>query len=176
METVNQKTAAEYQKQHSFEEFKSKNKDVVRLQTERVLRALAQPALKLDFANKTTPSAEIINKVKHDLTVEKGAHCDTPRFMITEFLADESRTIDDVALPRYLNHRYRYDIFPLTRTLDEYPPYLPTAAKELLARPITNTSDINSVVRGPDRMRRMAMCPPFLRAFPSLRPVFPVLR
>ncbi len=124
METVNQKTAAEYQKQHSFEEFKSKNKDVVRLQTERVLRALAQPALKLDFANKTTPSAEIINKVKHDLTVEKGAHCDTPRFMITEFIADELRTIDDVDLPRYLYHRYRYDIFPLTRTLDEYPPYL----------------------------------------------------
>ena len=32
--------------------------------------------------------------------------------------------IEDEKIPLYLFHRYRYEIFPAKRTLDEYPPYV----------------------------------------------------
>ena len=44
--------------------------------------------------------------------------------VITPFVADEMRLLSDLDIPRYLYHRYRYDIFPLIRRLDNFPPYL----------------------------------------------------
>ena len=46
------------------------------------------------------------------------------RFTITPFVADEMRLIEDKDIPRYLFHRYRYEIYPQLQKLDDYPPYL----------------------------------------------------
>ena len=46
------------------------------------------------------------------------------RFSITPFVADEMRLIEDKDIPRYLFHRYRYEIYPQLHKLDDYPPYL----------------------------------------------------
>lgn len=48
----------------------------------------------------------------------------SPRFAIGSSVAEEINSLDDKDLPRYLVHRYRYEIFPQTHELDDYPPYL----------------------------------------------------
>ena len=49
---------------------------------------------------------------------------EAPRFVISQNVADEINGLDDKDVPRYLVHRYRYEIFPQTYELDDYPPYL----------------------------------------------------
>ena len=43
---------------------------------------------------------------------------------LTPFVADEMRILPDEELPKYLFHRYRYEVYPKLNKLDEYPPYL----------------------------------------------------
>lgn len=43
---------------------------------------------------------------------------------ITPFVAEELARIDDKNLPRYVFHRFRYDVFPSLRQLDAFPPYV----------------------------------------------------
>lgn len=47
-----------------------------------------------------------------------------PRFALAPSVVEEIATLEDAVLPRYLVHRYRYEIFPQTRALDGFPPYL----------------------------------------------------
>ena len=46
------------------------------------------------------------------------------RFSLSPNIVDEIATYSDLDLPRYLVHRYRYEIYPQLKILDEYPPYL----------------------------------------------------
>ena len=46
------------------------------------------------------------------------------RFTLNPSVIEEISTYSDLELPRYLVHRYRYEIFPQLKTLDGYPPYL----------------------------------------------------
>lgn len=52
------------------------------------------------------------------------AEPDSSEFRITPFIADEMSVIEDIHLPRYVYHRYRYDVYPKSRELDAFPPYL----------------------------------------------------
>ncbi len=45
-------------------------------------------------------------------------------YSIIPMVADEMSRVDDSQLPRYLYHRYRYEVYPAQKVLDEYPPYL----------------------------------------------------
>lgn len=50
---------------------------------------------------------------------------DGPRFSLSPNVIDEILSLDDESsLPRYLAHRYRYEIFPQQRVVDGFPPYL----------------------------------------------------
>ncbi len=122
IEPLKKKMAEQYQKQHSFDEFKSKNINAVQTQIQRTIQLLSLQDFSVEFQNQTTPALPLLKQVLQDLKDDGGAKI--PKFKITEFIADEMRTIDDADLPRYLYHRYRYDTFPVTKTLDEYPPYL----------------------------------------------------
>ena len=46
------------------------------------------------------------------------------KFKITPFIADELALLEDKNIPRFLFHRYRYDVFPSEKKLDDYPPYV----------------------------------------------------
>ena len=46
------------------------------------------------------------------------------KFNLKSNVIAEINTIADSDLPRYLVHRYRYEIFPQTKTIDNFPPYL----------------------------------------------------
>ena len=64
---------------------------------------------------------EILRQVCADLD---GSSSSKELFQIKPFVADEMFLLSDEELPRYLFHRYRYEIFPASHRLDNYPPYL----------------------------------------------------
>lgn len=45
-------------------------------------------------------------------------------FAIKENVIKEINTLENKDIPKYLFHRYRYEIFPKTKELDDYPPYI----------------------------------------------------
>jgi len=47
-----------------------------------------------------------------------------PRFSLSPSVTEEIATYSDSDLPRYLAHRYRYEVYPQRNILDDYPPYL----------------------------------------------------
>lgn len=51
----------------------------------------------------------------------KGAVSD---FSITSLTAEEMACISDEKIPLYIYHRYRYEVFPKTKELDLFPPYV----------------------------------------------------
>ena len=106
-----------YKKKNSFEEFHvPKGATSLSDQTSRALRIL--DALDKKKGLKKDP---ILFEIRNDL--EKSGVEETS-FSLTPFVADEMNLISDADLPRYLFHRYRYEIFPGEQRLDDYPPYL----------------------------------------------------
>jgi len=45
-----------------------------------------------------------------------------PKVQLRPHIVAELKYVTDDELPRYLFYRYRYDVFPVTRELDDYPP------------------------------------------------------
>ena len=65
---------------------------------------------------------EILNYVKKDLFFS-GTN-NRPKFKIKPNVAKEIQTLNSNQIPKYLVHRYRYEIHPQIRITDDYPPYL----------------------------------------------------
>jgi radical SAM protein with 4Fe4S-binding SPASM domain len=106
-----------YQKKDSFQEFHvTRGKSSPAEQTHRALRILDV------FDAKGRAEIELVYlRVRDDLSQSGSAK---NKFRVTSFIADEMNLLSDEDLPRYLYHRYRYDIFPSEHRLDDYPPYL----------------------------------------------------
>lgn len=47
-----------------------------------------------------------------------------PRFVVKSHVSEEMRRLPDEHFPRYLSYRYRYDTYPVTHELDDFPPCL----------------------------------------------------
>jgi MoaA/NifB/PqqE/SkfB family radical SAM enzyme len=109
-----------YQKQNSFFEIRHKEKSTLAATLTRIASVRPRDDLigKLSIAHR-----QIFNQVCKDLL-----DLDTPekpsRFSLSPNVVDEIATYSDSDLPRYLVHRYRYEIYPQLKILDEYPPYL----------------------------------------------------
>jgi MoaA/NifB/PqqE/SkfB family radical SAM enzyme len=109
-----------YQKQNSFFEIRHKEKSTLTA----ILTRIASIRQKDDLIGKLSVAhRQIFNQVCKDLL-----DLDTPekpsRFSLSPNVVDEIATYPDSDLPRYLVHRYRYEIYPQLKILDEYPPYL----------------------------------------------------
>lgn len=111
-----------YRKHQSFTQFRS-SKGVEKSvnQKTRALRVLSN-TYSLPSSQQEN-WANVLKRVKKALENESDGTRNT-MFEITPFIADEMRLLDDKDLPRYLYHRYRYDVFPKLSELDDYPPYL----------------------------------------------------
>ena len=109
-----------YKKQNSFFEIRHKEKSTLTATLARITSIRRRDDLieKLSIAHR-----QIFNQVCKDLL-----DFDTPekpsRFSLSPNIVDEIATYSDLDLPRYLVHRYRYEIYPQLKILDEYPPYL----------------------------------------------------
>jgi len=64
----------------------------------------------------------ILERALRDILADDIA--DTPALRLTVNVVDEINTCTDSELPRYLVHRYRYEVYPQLAELDDYPPYL----------------------------------------------------
>ena len=105
-----------YKKHNSFHEMHIAKGDTSPLeQTQRALIVLK--------GNDNWPEnrTELLGQVCADLD---GSSSSKELFHITPFVADEMFLLSDEELPRYIFHRYRYEIFPTDHRLDNYPPYL----------------------------------------------------
>ena len=109
-----------YSKQHSFLKFRSLN---VKDQTKDVLNSLKKilnDSENLSLLN--SYQRNIIDFVKKDL-FSKGTK-GRPKFKLSPNVIKELELINEKEIPKYLFHRYRYEIYPEIHALDEYPPYL----------------------------------------------------
>jgi radical SAM protein with 4Fe4S-binding SPASM domain len=111
-----QRQGFNYEKHHSFMDFFSRSPACPDFQRKRALASI-------EVAPNDGKHSNILSLVREDLNEPDGKRS-TPKFHITQFIADEIGTLEDSELPRYLYHRYRYDVFPLEKRLDEFPPYL----------------------------------------------------
>lgn len=106
-----------YKKANSFVEFKSKHVDHA---------VILDRIKKFSTSNwKKSPSGyfeQIVNQACQDLLAESPQ--DASSFKLLDHVVEEIRMIPDKALPDYLFYRYRYDVFPQIKKLDQFPPCL----------------------------------------------------
>jgi len=102
-----------YSKADSFESsFVARPTTSPELQRARCLSAL-----------KDEPTSDVLKRALDDLSND---HTSDPvgRLVVTPFIAEELSRISDAELKRYIEHRYRYDVFPAAGELDAFPPYV----------------------------------------------------
>jgi len=79
----------------------------------------------LDIKKFNSNEKNIIKKIENDILIESSeTKEDLQKFNIKQNVIDEIKTIADQDLVNYLIHRYRYEIFPEKKIIDDYPPYL----------------------------------------------------
>ena len=111
---------AVYKKHNSFVEIRLGQQDGVIAAKARIARIRERQDL---VTGLTDVQRALLVKVYEDLlgSPRQGT---APRFELTPSVAQEITTYDDAVLPRYLVHRYRYEIYPQQKVLEGYPPYL----------------------------------------------------
>lgn len=106
-----------YNKHNSFASIQSKkkvNKDELILLIKKVYEK--NKKLLSEYEKK------IVNKAVSDLTIIKKDL--SKDFNLTPNVIDEIVSLEEKDILKYLYHRYRYEVFPKQKLLDEYPPYL----------------------------------------------------
>jgi len=109
-----------YKKHDSFVAIKHKEDKKINLAIDRIKKVAKDSSIlqKLPLA-----SQKIFKKAFSDL-LEKNDQNKKNKFKLKSNVVAEINTIEDKDLPRYIVHRYRYEIFPEIKTIDDFPPYL----------------------------------------------------
>ena len=117
-----------YEKHQSFNNFIGKeNIEIVKRQSERVLLIINTF---LSEKKGEDYFRSILKEAKESLigqfSQEKNnaINAGNNKFQITQFIAEEVNKIEDKDIPRYIFHRFRYDVFPKEQRLDRFPPYV----------------------------------------------------
>ena len=105
-----------YHKSQSFDTFVSTLNTDLEAQQARCIRILEKKIPAVSDGAKKSVLEEVLKNLK--------AEDDSAEFKLTIPIGDELSKLKDNNVSRYLFHRYRYDLFPRKKKLDEYPPYL----------------------------------------------------
>jgi MoaA/NifB/PqqE/SkfB family radical SAM enzyme len=109
-----------YEKHNSFVEIRYQHKDV----HAEAMKRVAGVRSRNDLVGKMSEEhQQVFNQVCADL-LDPDPQDNQPRFFLSSSVVEEIATYVDSDLPSYLVHRYRYEIYPQKKILDEYPPYL----------------------------------------------------
>jgi sulfatase maturation enzyme AslB (radical SAM superfamily) len=108
-----------YDKQYSFEELRSdRNGDEIVLARVRTVQSnIATAAIDESKKDLLTRACDDILSLP-PFTIQPG------RLSLQRHTIDEILRLPDAELPRYLVYRYRYETFPQTYTIDDFPPLL----------------------------------------------------
>ncbi|MEA5421441.1 radical SAM/SPASM domain-containing protein [Spirulina sp. CCNP1310] len=109
-----------YQKHNSFVELRNHNHQGIEKTLNRIATLRSSNPERNQFLSSDQQS--ILQRVYRDLL--DGGVPEEPQFTLSPNVVEEIARIEDSDLPRYLIHRYRYEIYPQNHTLDSYPPYL----------------------------------------------------
>ena len=110
-----------YKKHNSFFNFRDKKQ----IEEQECLKGISKLIKDKNFSNILTDlnGGQILEKITFDLfSLEKTKN--KPFFKLTPNVITEISKIADDRLLEYLIHRYRYEIYPETKKLDKYPPYV----------------------------------------------------
>mgnify|MGYP001334537554 CR=1 FL=1 len=119
MKTEKLKSMYTYNKHNSFYSFKSKKK----IDKESLIKKINFIYKnKIGLKNVKPENLEILKNTITDLNLKD--HIGNKNFYISPNVADEILTLEDNDVLNYLVHRYRYELFPKLKILDDYPPYL----------------------------------------------------
>ena len=77
---------------------------------------------KKNSLNLSQNEIQILEYIKKDL-FESGTK-KRPKFKLTPNVVKEIESLNFADIPRYLVHRYRYEIYPQLKIFDDFPPYL----------------------------------------------------
>ncbi|MDO8631434.1 MAG: hypothetical protein Q7R41_13175, partial [Phycisphaerales bacterium] len=105
-----------YQKHNSFVGIRSKGTDA-----QAVLRRIQAMRGELDRHGLSPEKKQIVLAACDDLLPDSASSA-APVFDLTVNVVEEMARLSDDELPRYLFYRYRYDAFPKTLRLDDFPP------------------------------------------------------
>ena len=109
-----------YQKQNSFFDIRHNQKNTLA----GTLARIAATRGKGDLIGKMSKAhKQVFNQVCNDF-LDSDSLNDPSLFSLSPSVIEEIASYSDSDLPRYLVHRYRYEVFPQLKILDEYPPYL----------------------------------------------------
>ena len=107
-----------YRKHNSFVELRHKHSAAMDLALERILAVAARPEL-------IAPLSAVHRKLFDQAVADIAApDAQAQRFALSPNVAEEINTYAHADLPRYLVHRYRYEMFPQRHVVDDFPPYL----------------------------------------------------
>ena len=109
-----------YEKHNSFVEIRHQQRDALVTAVNRVGNVRNRDDL---VGEMSEVHRQVFSQVCSDL-LDPNPQDNQPRFSLTPNVIDEIATYSDSDLPRYLVHRYRYEIYPQKKILDDYPPYL----------------------------------------------------
>lgn len=108
-----------YDKQRSFEEMRSdRSKDEI------LLARICQLGDRIDMLGLSAAKREILAKAYEDIVSLPLGAIIPGRLSLQRHTIDEILRLSDEELPRYLIYRYRYETYPQTRTLDDFPPLI----------------------------------------------------
>ncbi len=108
-----------YKKHNSFVNLSVKEKNKKDKITKKIISLIENSNLE----NFSSDYKMILNKVKSDLLNENNIS-DNEIFDLKDNVIDELSTFEEKDILKYIIHRYRYEIFPIKKIIDDYPPYL----------------------------------------------------
>ena len=107
-----------YKKKNSFLNISaSKNVDY-----KKILNEISNLDISLD-QNYTQDQKKLFFKIKKIL-IDQQEEKKEDEFKLTKNIVDELEVTEKIDWPKYLLHRYRYEIYPDKKIIDDYPPYL----------------------------------------------------
>jgi radical SAM protein with 4Fe4S-binding SPASM domain len=109
-----------YRKHNSFVELRHKHAEAGQVARERIATVRTRSDL---LQQLTSGHRQIFGQACAEVFGEAPVD-GSPCFGLAPNVVEEIATIADADLPRYLVHRYRYEIFPQKSIVDDFPPYL----------------------------------------------------
>ena len=107
-----------YAKHNSFKNFKRKNS----LNSDQTIKKILEVKKSTKIlSNLSVKHREILDKALSDL-MEKNEK--KIKFKLSEHVLSEIHTLPESSLLKYIVHRYRYEMFPQIKEIDDFPPYL----------------------------------------------------
>ena len=109
-----------YRKHNSFLEIRHHHDGAVQHVLDRFRALAVQPDASRDLS---VSQKDVLCRAIADL-LDEAPGSTLPRFRLSPSVIEEINSFPDSVLPRYLVHRYRYEMYPQQHVVDEYPPYL----------------------------------------------------